>query len=384
MTGMARIILGSYMVRYPLGGMLSWPLQWLVGLARLGHDVFFVEKSGYADSCYDPVQDVMSDDCAYGVATVNALLARFDLHDKWCFADAAGRYHGLSRQRIADVFNSADLFIDMGTHGSWLDEARRSGLRVLIDAEPAYTQMKMEKRLALGETLACYDHYYTVGCNIGTARSSAPAAGRRWRHIFNPVVMELFRAEPLKPGAAFTTVMNWQAHEPLEFCGRTYGQKDVEFARFIDLPTLVRAPLEVAVSGRNVPVRKLRECGWQIRDAHEVTVSVDSFSQYIRNSMGEFSVCKNVFSATNSGWFSDRSAAYLASWRPVVVQDTGFGEELPCGAGLFACRTVAEAAAAIDTVCSDYERHSQSARAIACEYLDAPKVLGAFLRELGI
>lgn len=381
---MARIILGSYMVRYPLGGMLSWPLQWLVGLARLGHDVFFVEKSGYPHSCYDPVHDAMSDDCAYGVATLHTLLARFDLHDKWCFADAAGRYHGLSRQRVVDVFKSADLFIDMGTHGSWLDEADRCGLRVLIDAEPAYTQMKMAKRLALGDTLPCYDHYYTVGCNIGTARSSAPTAGKNWRHLFNPVVVDLFRPERPTPGAAFTTVMNWQAHEPLEFEGRTYGQKDVEFTRFIDLPTRVRATLEVAVSGKNVPVSTLRQRGWQVRDAHEVTVSVDSFGRYIRHSLGEFSVCKNVFTATNSGWFSDRTAAYLASGRPAIVQDTGFGEELPCGAGLFAFRTVAEAAAAIDEVCSDYERHSRSARETACQYLDAPKVLGAFLRELGI
>ena len=362
---MARIILGSYMVRYPLGGMLSGPLQWLVGLARLGHDVFLVEKSGYANSCYDPVQDAMSDDCAYGVATVNALLARFDLHDKWCFADAAGRYHGLSRQGITDVFKSADLFIDMGTHGSWLDEAAASGLRALIDGEPGYTQMKMEKRLALGDTPASYDYYYTVGCNIGTARSSAPSAGKQWRHVFHPVAVELFRTEPPNPGAAFTTVMNWQAHEPLEFEGRTYGQKDVEFARFMDLPTLVRATLEVAVSGRNVPVSKLRESGWQLRDAHQVTMSVDSFTEYVRNSMGEFSVCKNVFTATNSGWFSERSAAYLASGRPVVVQDTGLGGQLPSGAGLFTFRTVAEAAAAIDEVRADYERHSKSAREVA-------------------
>ncbi len=381
---MARIILGSYMVRYPLGGMLSGPLQWLVGLARLGHDVFLVEKSGYANSCYDPVQDAMSDDCAYGVATVNALLARFDLHDKWCFADAAGRYHGLSRQGITDVFKSADLFIDMGTHGSWLDEAAASGLRALIDGEPGYTQMKMEKRLALGDTPASYDYYYTVGCNIGTARSSAPSAGKQWRHVFHPVAVELFRTEPPNPGAAFTTVMNWQAHEPLEFEGRTYGQKDVEFARFMDLPTLVRATLEVAVSGRNVPVSKLRESGWQLRDAHQVTMSVDSFTEYVRNSMGEFSVCKNVFTATNSGWFSERSAAYLASGRPVVVQDTGLGGQLPSGAGLFTFRTVAEAAAAIDEVRADYERHSKSAREVACEFLDAPRVLGKFLRELGI
>ena len=148
---MARIIVGSYMVRYPLGGMMSWVLQYLVGFQRLGHDVYFVEKSGYPNSCYDPAKKMMSDDCSYGIATLSSLLERFDLEGKWCFVDAAGRYHGLSRERVETVFESADLFVDMGTHGTWLDEAADTGLRVLVDGEPGFTQMKMEKRLAAGE-----------------------------------------------------------------------------------------------------------------------------------------------------------------------------------------------------------------------------------------
>src|SRR5918999_2991665 len=126
---MARIVVGSYMVRYPLGGMMSWVLQYLVGFKLLGHDVYFVEKSGYPNSCYDPVKNVMSDDCSYGIATLSTLLDRFGLAGKWCFVDAAGRYHGLSRERVETVFESADLFIDMGTHGGWLNKATGAGLR---------------------------------------------------------------------------------------------------------------------------------------------------------------------------------------------------------------------------------------------------------------
>jgi len=381
---MARIIVGSYMVRYPLGGMMSWVLQYLVGFQRLGHEVYFVEKSSYSNACYNPVSDVMSDDCSYGTAVVDALLARFDLQQRWCFVDEKRQYHGLSRAQVEEVFRTADLFLDMGTHGAWLDEATIVKLRVLADGEPGFTQMKMENRLAGGQALPKYDLYYTAGANVGTDKSTAPTAGKSWRPLPHPVVTELFSNCPPPPDGAFTTVMNWQSHQPMEFGGQVYGQKDVEFAKFLELPGKVRVPLEVAVSGKNVPVELLKRAGWRVRDAHMVTLSFDSFCNYILESRGEFGVCKNVFVATNSGWFSDRSAAYLASGRPVVLQDTGFSAHLPCGCGLYAVRSAEEAAAALEDIRRNYSRQVKAAREIACEHLDAGKVLGGFLNELGI
>jgi hypothetical protein len=381
---MARIVVGSYMVRYPLGGMMSWVLQYLVGFQQLGHDVFFVEKSGYADSCYDPSRNVMSDDCSYGTATLNALLARFGMRDRWCFVDAQENHHGLSRECVEAVFKSADLFVDMGTHGAWLPEAAETGLRVLIDGEPGFTQIMMEKRLAAGEEVPEYDFYYSTGSNIGTEKSTAPTAGKKWRPVLHPVIITLFPPQPVNAAAPFTTVMNWRAHEPIEFNGTIYGQKDVEFAKFMHLPKLTTAPLEISAAGKSVPIKQLLDCGWRIRNAHEVTASFDSYVEYIRASQGEFSVCKNVFVATNSGWFSDRSAAYLASGRPVVIQETGFSAHLPCGRGLFAVHTAEEAAAAVNEIEGDYARHSRWARDIARECIDAQHVLRRFLRELGI
>lgn len=363
---------------------MSWVLQYLLGFQKLGHDLYFVEKSDYADACYNPVKNTMSDDCSYGIATVRELLGRFGLQDRWCFVDAQERYHGLSRQRVEALFQSADVFIDMGTHGAWFLEAAAAQLRVLVDGEPGFTQIKLEKRLAAGEAVPEYDCYYTVGQNIGTAQTTAPTARKVWRSLFHPVDTDLFHTEPSPHHAPFTTVMNWQSHPPLEFNGATYGQKDREFARFMDLPRRTESTLEVAISGRNVPTAQLFASGWRVRDAHAVTLSFDSFQEYIRASRGEFSVCKHVFVATHSGWFSDRSAAYLASGRPVVLQDTGFSVHLPCGRGLFAVRTVDEAAAALDEINSDYHRHTQWAREIGCEYLEATKVLGRFLRELGL
>ncbi|HXK33325.1 MAG TPA: hypothetical protein VNM91_04835 [Dehalococcoidia bacterium] len=382
---MARIVLGSYMVRYPLGGMMSWVLQYIVGFQRLGHEIWFVEKAGYANSCFDPIKNQMSDDCTYGTSVLNELLSRFGLEDRWCFVDAADEYHGVPRARIEAVLRSADVFVDMGTHGAWLEQAAGAGMRVLVDGEPGMTQMKWQKRLDAGGTLDAYDRYYTTGRNIGTEGSSAPAAGREWRHIFHPVVCDLFpAAPPPDERAPYTTVMNWQSYEPVTYRGRTYGHKDTEFEKFIGLPARCSAQFEAAISGANVPYGRLTAAGWQTRDAHAVTISFDSFRDYIAGSKGEFSVCKNGYVATNSGWFSDRGAAYLASGRPVVQQETGFSAHLPCGEGLFAVRDVDEAAAAIDEVERDYQRHARRAREIARERLDATVVLGGFLRELGV
>jgi hypothetical protein len=373
------------MVRYPMGGILSWTLQWLVGFQRLGHEVFLVEKSIFPCECWDPARGVMTDDCRYGVTTVNELLSRFGLARRWCFVDVEQTYYGLSQLEIGKVFQSADLFVDIGAHGAWLAEAASSGRRVLVDGEPGYTQVRMVQSLPTAEAKPLgYDYYYSNGANIGTSHSSAPSAGQRWRGVFNPVNIDLFENGPPPPDGAFTTVMNWQAHLPIKYEGNVYGQKDVEFAKFMDLPRRTAVPLEVAVSGKKLPLNRLRESGWRVRDAHEVTKSFDVYRSYVQASRGEFSVCKNVFVATNSGWFSDRSAAYLASGRPVVLEETGFSRHLPCGRGLMAVRTATEAAVALEEIEGNYERHSGWAKEVAREHLDASVVLKRFLDEIGI
>jgi hypothetical protein len=381
---MARVVLGSYMVRYPLGGMMSWVLQYLTGFQRLGHDVYFVEKADYADACYDPSRGAVGDDCSYGVSVVDAQLDRLGLGGRWCFVDVHGTYHGLSRERIEATFRSADLFVDMGTHGSWLGEAAPAGARVLIDGEPGFTQIKMTDRIASGERLPEYDAYYTTGRNVGTAASHAPTAGRRWRPIFHPVDTRRVTCAPAPPSRApFTTVMNWRSHEPVHYRGAVYGQKDREFQKFIGVPRATGVPLELAVSG-DAPRDRLAAAGWRLRKGSAATRSVPAFYDYLRASRGELGVCKEVFVSLRTGWFSDRSAAYLACGRPVILQDTGFGAHLPTGEGLFAVESADEAAAAIEEINRNYPRHARRAREISTEFLDAATVLANLLRDLGV
>jgi len=381
---MARIVLSSCVFRYPMGGMMAWLLQYLVGFQRLGHDVTYVEKAPGRNSCFDPTREQMGDDCGYGIRRATELWARFGVGERWHFVDIAGQDYGLSPERVEAAFSSADLFIDMGGDHSWRADAERSRLRVQIDCEPGFTQMKMAARLEAGKPQPTYDFYYTSGRNIGTQGCSAPTAGKQWRPLAVPVVPDLFPLTPVTPGAPFTTVMTWQSFRPRIYQGQSYGQKDREFEKFESLPRRTSVPLELAVSGPNVPWDRLARAGWRVRNANEVTTSFESYADYIRRSKGEFSVAKHCFVATRCGWFGDRAAMYLSSGRPVVMEDTGWAEHLPSGEGLFAVLTVEEAASVLEEIERDYERHSRRARELACEVFEAGKVLGRFLNELGV
>jgi hypothetical protein len=379
----ATVVVGSYAVQFPMGGYLSWVLQFMVGLQDLGHDAWFVERSLGPGSCFDPVTQTMGDDCARGTSALSQMLEEHGMGDRWCFVDAQGRYHGRSREVIEDILRGADLFIDSGTHGTWDTESQWCGQRILVDGEPGATQVRMEQARRSGVELPRFDRYYTVGQNVGLPDCVIPTAGLRWQHLLYPVCTRLFPVEAPPEGAPFTTVMSWTVHTPFEFRGRLYGAKDIEFEKFMDLPRLTDAPIEVAIGGI-APRSRLQAGGWRVVDAHAVTIDLPSHRSYLRGSLGEFSVCKNSFVALRSGWVGDRLGAYLASGRPVVMQDTGFGDHLPCGAGLFAVSDAAQAAAAIESVRSGYASHALAARRLAEERFEATTVLGQVLADLGI
>jgi hypothetical protein len=372
------------MVRYPMGGMLSWLLQYLVGFRRLGHDVVYVERAMREKDCFDTKRQKMGDDPTHGLETVDSLLERHDLGGCWHFADLAGRCYGMTREEARLAFASADVFLDVGGDGSWFDEAADAGLRVLVDCEPGFTQMRMESRSEEGTPPLDYDHFYSTGLNVGSESAALPRVGKTWRTLLDPVVPDLFPVEPARPDAPFTTVMSWQSMRPRVYRGRTYGNKDLEFERFETLPQKTRVPLEMAVSGRDVPWDRLAGIGWRLRNAYHVSPSFEAYRDYIRGARGEFSVAKHCYVQTNCGWFGDRASVFLASGRPVVMQDTGWSAHLPSGEGLFAVSTLDEAVQALEAVSGDYERHARRARELALEHFDAKKVFGRFLGELGV
>ena len=366
-------------LRYPLAGHAQWILGWLVGLQQLGHEVHYVERAGWPDACFNPETWEMSDDCSYGASFIQTLLTDYSLQDRWSYQNFDGRYVGMSELDVARAFARADCYLALWAE--WHDQAESVPLRVLLDGEPGFNQIQIENGALDGGH--AYDMYYTVGLNIGTTNSSAPTGGRTWHHTLTPILVSDFVRAPDTAHGGYVGVMNWRSHREVEFDGKIYGQKDLEFEKFMSLPTLVDVPFILAVAG-DAPRKELIANGWTLISPYEATKTIGSYKSFLSDSRGYFGVAKNVFVATNSGWLGPDAGYSLASGRPAIVQDTGFSDHLPTGTGLFAVRDADEAARAIREIECDYTRHAHAARGIAREWLDSGVVLSRFLGELGL
>ena len=357
------------------GGHAMHVLQILEGLRRLGHDVLFLE---FLDDPPDA-----------------AALAYFDLvlrgrrePGRAALLDAAtGSSHsGLASEAVAAFAARADGLISLAAHyrsGPWpLVAAVRP--RVLIEQDPGYTHLWAaggDPREIFGE----HDVHFTVGANVGTPRSPIPTCGIAWRPLWPPVVCDWWPVGAAVVRDRFTTVGAWRDYGYLELDGAVMGPKVEEFAKFIDLPRRAGETLELtlAIADDDPDRELLLRTGWRLEDPSLVG-SPDAYRDYISGSLGEFSVAKGGYVGTRSGWFSDRSACYLAAGRPVILQATGFEELLPTGEGVFAVGDVEEAVEAIARVRGDYARHSRAAREIAYEYFDAERLLAGMLAQSGV
>ena len=376
-------IYAGYLVRYPLGGHLLGEISAIVGLQRLGYDVIVVEESGGAWApCYDPERNEMTADPSFGIACLQRLLRPHRLDRSWCYVDPNG-YHGLSGGELRAACRKA-RFVFNRAGVTWLEEFRECGTRLYIDIDPGFTQFKMSPT----PTVSCagyaspydFNFHFTIGERIGQPDCPIPTHGLHWRRTRQPIVLDLVPVRFAPHPQRFTTVMSWTAYGSVEYGGVTYGQKNLELLKMIDLPRRAGPIFELALGGPDAPCDRLREAGWQVTGALEATQSIENYLDYIGNSRGEFSVAKEGYVKTRCGWFSDRTVAYLASGKPVIVQDTGFSESLPCGEGLFAFQDVDEVVDAVERIGKDYKRHCAAARRIAEEYFDSEKVLRARLQ----
>lgn len=381
MTSRLRIIVTGLIAQYPLGGVTWDYFQYVLGLARLGHDVYYLEDTGQWP--YNPHEGGVSKRCEFNVEYLAGLMARFGLSDKWAYRFPwQSQWFGLSDEKRTEVIRSADLLINVSGVLEYPENYRRVRRLAYIDTDPVFTQLK----LARGQTdfrrlIDTHDVYFSFGENFSAA---VPDTGHRWRPTRQPVVLAEWHASP-RHRDVFTTVMNWTSYKPVIYDGKSYGQKDTEFMRFLDLPSMVNPTvLEIAVNvgkTRRTPRALLAHKGWRVAEPLVVCPDLDSYRRYVETSKAEWSVAKNGYVVGQPGWFSCRSACYLAAARPVVVQDTGFGAVLPVGEGLLSFTTVEEAVAAIKEVEANYARHSKAARAIADEYFDSDKVLNRLVEE---
>jgi hypothetical protein len=392
-----RIVVGGYIGLLPAAGVTWDYVQYPAGFAALGHDVFYVE-----DTRLWPIyQPAGSDwgDCSATVSHLATVMAAFDLAGRWAYRDeASGRCFGLSEARLRDVCRSADVFVNVSCSTFLRDEYRAIPVRALVDTDPMFTQIQCVSRQmftpgspGLRELIAAHTHHFTFGESAGRPECLIPDCGIAWRPTRQPVRLDLWHpSEPPRDraGSAWSTLMNWTAAKPLEHAGTTWGQKDVELRRFFSLPSLVpEIPLAVAVgqtggAGAPFPAGEARAAGWRVLDPRACAPDCNGYQAFIAGSRGEFSIAKETYVKARTGWFSCRSACYLASGRPVVTQDTGWPAHLPTGRGLFAFAMLEEAADALRRVESDPAAHARAAREVAEEFFDSRRVLARMLYEM--
>jgi len=386
-----RIVVTGLVATYPLGGV-SWDyLAYVDGFRRLGHDVLYLEDTGAW--FYHPDDQTFSDDPAPNLRYLTAALAAVGGGAGWSVRAPDDSYHGLDRAAVQRFCNGADLLLNL-SGSCWLrDEYRGARRTAYLDSDPGYTQAKLwaaaqgcatEDQLFSVNLINQHDRFFTFAEHIGAAECRVPTCGIEWLPTRQPVVLEHWPFAFAAAARRFTTVMSWkQETAPPVIDGERFGAKDVEFLRFLDLPSRTSVELEVAIGGA-APRGELAAHGWHVREAHACSQTMDAYRAYLQASRGEWSVAKHTYVALRSGWFSTRSAVYLASGKPVVVQDTGWSAHYPTGAGLFAFVSPDDAVAALSAVEGDYRRHCEAARAVAEQEFAAPRVLGRLLRDAGL
>ena len=405
-----RILVSGLIAQHPSLAGVAWDyVQYVVGLKQLGHDVYYVEDSGQWPYSLDggaTGRDWIVRDCKANIEHLDNVMRRWGLEERWAYhCPVESRWYGLSDIKRREVVNSADLLLNISGSLCRPCHYRRIPRLAYIDSDPVFTQVKLKLKRGhkqFQDRAAIHDVFFSFGERLS---NWAIDTSYEWIPTRQPIVLSEWR--PKTPSrTTFTTVMNWTSYRPLRYGGETYGQKDVEFRQFCELPRLVgNCSLEVAMANIHhanwetnpelwpeslgsllksrpdwTPQEVLSACGWGVVDAGAVGKDLDSYRAYIESSMAECSVAKNGYVTGQVGWFSCRSACYLAAGKPVVVQDTGFSDVLPSGEGILPFRTLEEAASAIESVQQKYDAHCAAASAIAAHYFDARKVLPALLQ----
>lgn len=369
---MTTVVVSGALANKPGNGGEAWVrLSWVLGLARLGCEVWFVEQ--------------IADAAPAAVRWFEDVAARFGLTGRAALVEAGGAViAGPQAGELEAAIAGADLLLNISGNLSaepLLALARR---RAYLDLDPGYTQV-WQRSGALGNLLERHDHLLTVALS----QRALPDDGLRWRPVAPPVVLDEWPAVPV-PAAGqprFTTVASWRGgYGRLQDGERLYGQKAHEFRRLTVLPRMAPdAVFEAALAidpADAADAQRLRDGGWRLADPAQQAGHPDTFRDYVQGSHAELSPAQGIYVELGCGWFSDRTARYLASGRPAVVQDTGLPQELAPGAGLLVFRDPAEAAAAVQAVLADYGAHARAARALAEEHLGSDRVVGGLLQDL--
>src|SRR5262245_1159333 len=329
-----------------LGGQAWAVLQYLLGFRALGHEVYYLEDCGRSSWVYIWEKEEWTHELDYPAAYVNACLAPFGFGDRWIYRDNY-RSMGMPLPRFLELCNDADLLIMRAVpFWNWRPEYERPRRRAFIDVDPGFTQIT----LANGDEgwvrgVGKAERRFTFGQRIGAPDCPIPTTGGPWQKTLPPVFLPEWPWTESN-GTHFTSVMRWQGFREVNHNGVSYGQRDKEFPAFLNLPRQTSQKFCIAQMG--IKPEELTRFGWEVLHGEIISKTPASYRDFIQNSRAEFSVPKNGYVKMQGGWFSDRSVCYLASGRPVLIEDTGLTDWLPVGKGLITFREPVSALAGVD------------------------------------
>lgn len=386
-----KIVVMGFMGSMPIAGVIWQHIHYIVGLQRLGHDVYYVEDS--ARLPYNPQTFEVNNEFDYAAQILRQLASEFGFKHRWGFC---ARYlpgnptAGLRLTTIRQLYREADAIFNVCGTQEFNDDLRKSDSILYIESDPGVEQIKVDKRVrSTVEYLSQHRALFTFGENIGTDRFPVPLHKFKWLPTRQPVVTDFWKTIRAPAATAvFTSIANWSTNGLKDITWRNekyLWSKSREFLRFIAAPKKSGEPFELATDIKEEKTReKFLQNGWRFRAPHEMSVDYWGYRDYIRRSKGEFTVAKDQYVRLHTGWFSDRSACYLAAGRPVITQQTGFTDHYGDNGGLFAFRSLGEISEAVRAINADYKEHSRAARALACEIFEAEKVVAQILDRAGV
>jgi hypothetical protein len=386
-TKRGNIIVLHFAGQMPLAGIAWQAMHYLVGLEQLGYKAWYIEDGGA--NPFDPRVNSVVMQPDYNVVYLRRVMERFGFGQRWAYWDAIHDvYYGLSRQQVHALYRQADALINLCGATRLREEHLACPVRIMIDTDPVYEQIKYATAdRASRAYLDAHTHFFTYGENLAAEDCPVPLGGILWRPTRPPVDLGSWPETPEAP-VCFTTIGTWENKgKNIEYDGARYvWSKHVNFLRFLDLPS--QRPQTCFRLAMLLPDDEARAAvaakGWGLIDPRPISADTGRYRDFIAHSRGEFTVAKDIYVRSNSGWFSDRSVCYLAAGRPVVSMRTGFAKFYPVGCGLFEYSNYDEALAGIDAIAADYPRHRQAARELAREYFATDRVLGALAAECGL
>jgi hypothetical protein len=372
------VVVSGMVAGVPFQAGASWAvLQYVLGLERLGHDVLLVEQ--WEPPPHEPLADTAS------AAYFRDLVRGFDLDERAALLRAGTEETvGLSYAQLRERCHAADLLLNIS--GTLTDTGLIGNIpvRAYVDLDPVFNQLWDDSGIDMG--FEPHNRFVTVGQALGTPECPVPTGGREWIATLPPVVLERWPAAAGPGDGSFTSVGNWRGYGSVELDGVQYGQRVHSMRPLMELSRRSDARFRLALAihpDERADLEALATNGWELVDPVEAAGTPARYERFIRDSTAELGIAKSGYVLARSGWFSDRSACYLASGRPVLAQETGFSRFLPTGEGLLCFETVDDAAAGVEAIRGAYARHARHARELAEELLDSDRVLASLLDRLG-